>query len=171
MTVAVCDVLPLVPCTVTVPVCTVVVGVDELEVEELPPPPPPQPAIIANATTVSTARRKIRSFLRHELSPLPAKSKPMAIANDPPVHGKNSDLGACRLARVVGAVTVNVAVPGGVTELEDTLQLVPGRVADTLHASATAPLNPFRADTVIVEVPTFPVAPAVRDMVETDPAS
>jgi hypothetical protein len=90
---------------------------------------------------------------------------PMAIANVPSVHGKicGNRVGARKLTvRVVGAVTVRVAVPAFVTEVGDTVHVVPGKLEGTLQASETVPVNPFSAAIVRVDVATLAVVPAVK---------
>ena len=63
--------------------------------------------------------------------------------------------------RVVGAVTVTVAVPELFSVAGETEHVVPGR-EETVQLRATVPVNPFSAAMVSVDVPTLPVVPAVN---------
>ena len=158
---------PLIAVTVTVPVPVTGVPPDEDEVVELELPPPPQPIMIAIAMISITARIAIFVFFDVR-SRLPTSINPMAMAKEPSVQGKKwgNSFGARSLTvRVVGAVTVTVAVPALVSEAGKTEHVVPGSDA-TAQVRDTVPVNPFRAVTVRVVVPTFPVVPAVRVIVE-----
>ena len=95
---------------------------------------------------------------------MPANTNPIASASDPP--GKNNERGARRLARIVGAVIVTVALPELATEAGEIAHVVPGKEVGTLQPSETVPVNPFRALIVRVVSPPFPLVPAVRVMAE-----
>ncbi len=93
------------------------------------------------------------------------------MASDPPVHGKNRERGGRRAARVVGAVTVTVALPEPVIEVGETAHVVPGSVELTLQVSATVPVKTVTGVMVAVEVPTLPVAPTASDSVAGETVS
>jgi hypothetical protein len=157
---------PLVASTVTVPVPVTEVPPDEDEGAELLPPP--QPIMIAIAMISTTARIAIFVFFDVR-SRFPASINPMAIANEPSVQGKKwgNSFGARSLTvRVVGAVTVTVAVPEFVSETGKTVHVVPGSDEGTLQVNATVPVNPFSAEMVSVDVPTLAVVPAVNVKLE-----
>lgn len=155
---------PLIAVTVTVPVPVTEVPPDEDEVVELPPPP--QPIMIAMISI--TARIAIFVFFDVRWR-LPASINPMATAKEPSVQGKKcgNSFGARRLTvRVVGAVTVTVAVPALVSEAGETEHVVPGSDEGTVQLRLTLPVNPFSAEIVSVEVPTLAVVPAVNVKLE-----
>ncbi len=72
------------------------------------------------------------------------------------------------MALVADAVMVTVALPEVVSDAGETEQVVPGNEAGTLHVSATGPVKPCTAEMTSAVVPTFPVAPTVRFMVEAN---
>jgi hypothetical protein len=157
---------PLVAVTVTVPVPMAVLPLEEDEVVEVEPELPPHPIMIASAIIRITARIASLVFFDAR-SRLPTSITPTAMAKEPSVQGKKrgNRCGGRRLERVVGAVTVTVAVPELVSEDGKTEHVVPGSNA-TVQVRDTGPVKPFRAVTVRVVVPTFPVVPAVKVKLE-----
>ena len=141
-----CVIEPLVAVTVTVPLPVTEVPLeDELVCEFELLPPPPQPTIIPTATITNSA--SFTSLLFFDVrSRSPTIINPMAMANVPSVQGKKcgNSFGACNwTVRVVGAVTVTVAVPAVVSEVGDTVHLVPGSEVETLQVNEIAPVKPF----------------------------
>ena len=57
---------------------------------------------------------------------------------------------------------VTVTIPELLTEVGATEQVVPGSDA-TVQVRDTAPVNPFKEETVAIATPTFPVVPAVSE--------
>ena len=127
---------PLVACTVTVPVCDVVVGVDPelLDDDELPPPPQPASARIS---TISKAPGS--NCLRSRRLPCTMLKK-AATPNADSHHGKIE--GCCKEAELE-VLIVNVTAPSGLALFGLIVQVAPVIFA-TEQVKETVPLNPLR---------------------------